>query len=150
MAWIRGEFHEQFTTSATAEAACTAFANLDTIIANYGPLENAEKLDTQAIRFTLEEQNHGITTFQGTYTCRYVTEGVCLTWSSEGTGNIKAEGTATFTPSESGATIDYRASLELDMSVNAMIAKMIAPIVGAAIQKEMKAYVERMIAAAEA
>ena len=150
MAWMRGEFHEQFTTSATAEAACAAFANLDTIIANYGPLENAEKLDTQAIQFTLEEQNHGITTFQGRYTCRYITEGASLSWSSEGDGNIKAEGTATFASSDSGATIDYRASLELDMGVNAMVAKMITPIVAAAIQKEMKAYIERMITAAEA
>ena len=150
MAWMRGEFHEQFTTTASAEAACAAFGDLDTIVANYGPLDNAEKLDAQALQFTLEEQNHGFTTFQGRYTCRYVIDGSRLTWSSEGEGNIKAEGTATFTSTPSGASIDYRASLELEMGVNAMVAKMITPIVAAAIQKEMKAYVERMIAAAEA
>ena len=71
MATFQGDFRETFTTSATPLHARNTFGDLDTIIENYGALESGTKKDNETVTFLLTEQNHGVTKFQGNYTCRY-------------------------------------------------------------------------------
>ena len=65
-------------------------------------------------------------------------------------GNIKADGTAIFTPTANGCSIDYHGRLALDMPINRMMAKVLKPVIQTVIAQEMRAYVKRMISAAEA
>ena len=152
MATFLGDFHEVFTSTADANHARKTFGDLDTIITHYGALEHGEKLDENTVRFTLKEQNQGVTSFQGRYTCRYLLDDAnTLTWDTIGEdGNIKADGTAIFTPTANGCSIDYHGRLALDMPINRMMAKVLKPVIQTVIAQEMRAYVKRMISAAEA
>lgn len=152
MATFQGDFRETFTTSATPLHARNTFGDLDTIIENYGALESGTKKDNETVTFLLTEQNHGVTKFQGNYTCRYTfPNDETLVWETLGTdGNIQASGTATFKANAAGTTeIDYHGKLALDMNLNKMMAGMLKPVVGQMIAHEMKEYVKRMITAAE-
>ena len=105
------------------------------------------------MNFLLNEKNHGVTKFQGKYTCRYTfPDEETLIWETLGQdGNINASGKATFKATADGQTeIDYHGLLSLDMDLNKMMAGMLKPVVGQMIAYEMKEYVKRMIAAAEA
>ena len=153
MATFNGDFRETFTTKANALDARNTFGDLDAIIANYGALEKGDKLDDNTVAFLLTEQNHGVTKFQGNYTCRYTfPDESTLVWETISTdGNIQAEGKATFTATADGQTeIDYHGKLSLEMDLNKMMAGMLKPVVGQMIAYEMKEYVKRMIQAAEA
>jgi hypothetical protein len=152
MATFNGDFRETFTTTASPLQARDTFGDLDTIIENYGELERGDKLDAHTVQFLLKEQNHGITKFQGKYTCQYTCpDEQTLTWKTVGEpGNIQAEGTAIFTQSGDGSTsIDYHGKLSLEMDLNKMMAGMLKPVVGQMIAHEMKEYVKRMIRASE-
>ena len=153
MATFHGDFRETFTTQASPMDARNTFGDLDAIIANYGALEQGDKLNDRTVKFLLKEQNHGVTTFQGNYTCRYTfPDDSTLVWETVSEdGNIQAEGTATFTANAEGQTaIDYHGKLSLDMDLNKIMAGMLKPVVGQMIAYEMKEYVKRMIKAAEA
>ena len=95
--------------------------------------------------------NNGISKFQGTYTCRYTfPDEQTLIWETVGDdGNIQAEGKATFKGSETGTEIDYHGKLAIEMKINKMMAGMLKPVIGQMIAHEMRAYVKRMIVAAE-
>lgn len=151
MAIFHGDFHETFTTTASPLNARNTFGNLDTIIANYGDLEHGDKLDDNTVKFLLKEQNHGVTKFQGQYTCRYTfpNEGTLVWETISEDGNIQAEGTATFSAGADGTQIDYHGKLSIEMKLNKMMAGMLKPVVGQMIAHEMRAYVKRMITAAE-
>ena len=151
MAIFHGDFHETFTTSASPSNARDTFGNLDAIITNYGDLERGEKLDDNTVKFLLKEQNHGISKFQGAYTCRYTfPDEQTLIWETIGTdGNIQAEGKATFHAEAEGTKIDYHGKLAIEMQLNKKMAGMLKFVVGQMIAHEMRAYVKRMIVAAE-
>ena len=151
MAIFHGDFHETFTTSASPLKARNTFGNLDTIITHYGELESGDKLDDNTVKFLLKEQNHGISKFQGTYTCRYTfPDEQTLVWETIGSdGNIQAEGKAIFKAGSEGTEIDYHGKLAIEMNINKMMAGMLKPVVGQMINHEMRAYVKRMIVAAE-
>jgi len=152
MATFHGDFRETFTTKASPTDARKTFGDLDTIIANYGALEHGDKVDDQTVKFLLKEQNHGVTKFQGQYTCRYTfPDEQTLVWETlSADGNIQAEGKATFSTTSDGQTeIDYHGKLSLEMKLNKMMAGMLKPVVGQMIAYEMKEYVKRMIVAAE-
>jgi len=153
MALFEGTFHESFTTSVSVRHARDVFADLDQITAHYGDLERADKLDERTLAFHLPPKNHGITTFTGRYDCRYEPEGEdALTWTTVGdTGNIRSDGRAVFTAGPEGrTTIDYQARLRLDMDVGRITARVLGPVIRQAMVQQTRAYVKRMIAAAEA
>ena len=146
------DFRETFTTSASAEVAHRAFGDLDVLIANYGDLERADKHDERTVEYLLKEANHGVTTFQGHYTCRYdYTDDHTVTWTTTSEGsNIVASGTARFTATPNGASIDYDARIELEMDIPRLMAPMLKPVISQVAAHEMKQFVKRMIRAAEA
>jgi len=152
MAIFEGTFHETFNTGVSARHARDVFADLDQITAQYGDLEHTEKLDDCTLAFNLPPKNHGITIFTGRYDCRYVAHGDdTVTWTTVGdTGNIRSEGRAVFTTGSDGRTaIDYLANLQLDMDVGRIAARLLGPVIRQAMKRETRAYVKRMIRAAE-
>jgi hypothetical protein len=152
MATFEGAFHETFITGASARHARDVFADLDQITTHYGELERAEKLDDRTLAFYLPPKNHGITLFTGRYDCRYEPyEDHTLIWTTVGdTGNIRSEGRAVFTTGSDGrTTIDYQARLQLEMEVGRIAARLLGPVIRQAMNRETRAYVKRMIRAAE-
>ncbi|MFT7520172.1 MAG: hypothetical protein ACI9MC_002316, partial [Kiritimatiellia bacterium] len=104
------------------------------------------------LSLVLTKQDHGIFSFQGRYTCRYLPEGDSgVAWESVGeVGNIVTHGSATFrSVTDDTCEMVYKATLELDVDVNAMLAPILKPVVAASIPSEMKSYIKRMIKGAE-
>lgn len=93
-----------------------------------------------------------MTTFRGEYTCHYeVVDDRTVRWHSDPDGNIDSSGTATFEPVGDGVTaMDYRATLVLDIEVNRFLAKAIGKVVETMIEREMRAFLRRMITDVEA
>ena len=149
-----GTFNESFTVAASPEAVRAHFLDTDAIIEHFGDLESAEKLDDHTVRYLMEEQNHGIFSFQGRYTCRYEADGEDGSrWESQGDdGNIWTHGSLTVAPGDAPGTtkLDYQAEMTLEIDLNPMLATALAPVVKASIPSQMKDYVKRMIKAAEA
>lgn len=153
MAIFKGAFQESFTVAAEPAVVLAQFLDLDQIVEHYGDLESAERIDAQTLGFLLENQNHGVFSFQGRYTCRYVPEGDdAVVWKSEGAGgNIETQGRASVAPGPDpgSTTLTYQATMSLDIEVNKMLAPVLEPVVKASISQQMGAYVKRMIKAAE-
>ena len=152
MARFAAEFRETFTTTAPLAVAHRAFGDLDVLIANYGDLEKATKHDDRTVEYLLKEANHGVTTFQGHYTCRYeYTDDHTVSWQTTSEGsNTKAWGTATFSEAGGTTSIDYNGHIEIEMGIPRMMAPMLKPVVAQIAAAEMKKFVQRMIKAAEA
>jgi hypothetical protein len=144
---ISGSFRDRFAIAAAPTVVRDHFADLDRIVANYGPLARSERIDAHTITFVLAPQNYGITTFHGRYTCRYQPFAEDrLTWQSVGDGTITASGEIRCTPDGRGGTsMDYQHQLGLQLDVNALLLRAIAPVAAQAIARESRAYVERMI-----
>jgi carbon monoxide dehydrogenase subunit G len=154
MARFEGTFHDIFTVRAAPEAVLAQFLDLDQIVAHYGDLDSAERLDPETLRFLLKNQNHGIFSFQGSYACRYRrASDTSTTWASEGEGgNVFTSGRASVAPGDEPGTtkLDYQADMALEIEVNKMLAPVLDPVVKASIAQQMRAYVKRMIQAVEA
>jgi len=152
MAWFEAEHTTRFTTPVGYEAARDHFASLEQIIAQSADVEQAEVVDQGTISFLLKEQNHGITTFQGRYTCRYtLADEHTLVWQTVGEGhNMTSEGRATFQAEGELCAVDYTEKLGLDLDVPAMVVPMLKPVIRQVLAAEMAKYVERMTEALEA
>lgn len=151
----QGEFSETFQVAASPDRVRQQFLDLDQVIAHYGDLDSADRVDDQTLRFVLTEQNQGVFTFQGRYDCRYQPQGDDgVSWDSVPTDDANIETTGKLTVREGdspgSSVLDYSASMTLDIEVNKMLAPMLKPVVEAAIAHQMKDYVKRMLAAAEA
>ncbi len=150
MPTFTAQFHDVFSCACPPAAALATFADTQVIAANHGDLDHAEQLGDGRVAYVLTPQNHGVTTFQGRYTCHYTArDGQRLVWSTEPGGNMTSAGTATFTATPTGCRIDYRATLTVDMDVGRLVAAVVRPVFGKMAQRGQRAYVERMISAAE-
>lgn len=147
MARFAGEHTETFTVDVPLEKARAHFRSFDNIVANFGQLERHEKLDEDTIRFLLVPQNAVGATFRGKYDCRYsFPQENVLAWKTVSKdANIFADGTATFTRlGENRTKVVYSQKLEMEIPVNRLIGKAIAPLVKREIVAGVKAYLDRM------
>lgn len=146
------ELQHTFSTPAPMEQVHRCFFDVDTHIANFGQLASANKLDDHTVDYTLKAANYGVTTFQGRYTCRYASpDAQTITWSTlDPESNMQSVGTVRLTALPDGGTsIDYTATLGLDIDVPSMMAPMIKPVIRQVAAAEMKQFVKRMIRSAE-
>jgi hypothetical protein len=109
-------------------------------------MEKIEVLDDHEIRFVVKPQaSHGVT-FTAHYLCRYEIDpqGV-LRWRSTASENIWVEGEAHLTAlSPTSTRLDYKQSLAMEMQVNRLLAKIIAPLVTKGIRDGVRAYLKAM------
>ncbi|MFT6399030.1 MAG: putative membrane protein [Bradymonadia bacterium] len=141
-----GEYRETVTVSAPIDAVKKHFADLPTIAANYGDLQGHEIHDEAEITFTLMPMSEKGVTFNGQYRARYEFKGDNrLTWRTVDTKNMWSTGTATFSEVGGDRTrIEFVQTIETDMQVNRLLAKVIKPIVSREITKGAKEYLSRM------
>ena len=149
MAQLTGTFSSSFDLPCDIQTAQKHFADPPTIAANYGPLESHEVIGPNSLRLTLPVQNHGISTFQGRYDCTWTFPNDReVAWTTApGSGNMDSKGRATFTATATGCRMAWDSSITIDMPVNRFLAKGLQPVVSRMVASEMKAYVQRMIAA---
>lgn len=146
MAWFEGTHAQSLVLNAGIDAAKAHFANLATIAANTGDLES-HQVEGDVLHFVLKAQDHaGVVKFQGDYRCRYTLEGDTLRWTPTG-GNVQQSGEARFKALPDGKTaLDYTETVKVDMDVPALMAPMLAPLIGPMLAHEVKGYVGRMAA----
>lgn len=152
MTRFEGHYDQTHTVSAPPEVVLAQFLDLDQIIEHFGDLDSADRVDENTLTFHLKEQNHGVFTFKGLYTCRYLADGdVGVKWASEGEGNVETKGHLTVAPGDAAGTtrLHYVADMALEIDVNKMLAPMLKPVVEAIIPHQMGDYVKRMIKGAE-
>lgn len=128
---FEGSHEETFTLDVPIEKAKEHFSDLDTIIANYGNLERGEKVNEKTIHFVLEPKSAMGATFQGDYQVEYnFTSDNEFEWKSVGSGNMSAKGGITFKALDDDKTqLTYRQEMVVDMPINRLLSKAIAPIV---------------------
>jgi hypothetical protein len=148
VARFTSELDETFHSQASVERLRDHFADLDAIIANYGHLERAERLGDRTVRFTLPPKNHGVTQFDGCYTCEWThVDASTIRWKTIGTdNNMWSDGEATFTTQGGRTAMRYRHTIAIELSVNRMLAKMVGGVVSEVTRRELRAYVKRMLA----
>jgi hypothetical protein len=141
-----GEYEETFTVDAPIERVTRHFSNVDTIVANYGPLKGHQRVDDMTVTLTLVPRSEKGVTFAGEYTCRYTFPSAnTLQWETIRTTNMWSSGKADFIAEGPNRTrVVYRQRIETEMQVNALLGKMISPIVSSEIRSGVKSYLERM------
>jgi carbon monoxide dehydrogenase subunit G len=141
-----GEYEETFTVDAPIDRVKKHFSNVDAIVANYGPIRSHQRIDDLTVTLTLIPRSEKGVTFAGEYTCKYTfpTENT-LQWSTIRTTNMWSSGKADFVAEGPNRTrVIYRQRIETEMQVNALLGKMISPIVSSEIRSGVKSYLERM------
>jgi hypothetical protein len=140
-----GEYDETFEVAAPLDVAKGHFGSLDAIVANYGPIQSSRRIDPDTLEITLVPRSEKGVTFNGKYACRYTWDGDTLTWTTTATQNMWSTGRARFVRlSDTRTQVVYSQRMETEMQVNALLAKVIAPIVNSEIRKGVKDYLERM------
>ncbi|MCO4743910.1 MAG: hypothetical protein KC912_03915 [Proteobacteria bacterium] len=149
MASFTGRFDETFNLATDVATARNHFGDLAQIAANYGNLESHEVVDDRTLKLVLPTENHGITSFQGRYTCSWTfpADNIVEWKTKPGSGNLVSTGKAVFTPTATGCTMEWTSSIELEMNVNRFVGKALGPVVRAFVSRDMGAFVRRMIAA---
>jgi carbon monoxide dehydrogenase subunit G len=141
-----GEYDEQFEVGLPVDKVKAHFGDLDTIVANYGPLQAHRKLDPETLELTLIPRAEKGVSFAGKYSCKYTwpSENV-LKWETVGTGNMWSNGRAEFSAvGDSRTRVSYSQRMETEMQVNSLLAKVIRPIVNTEIKKGVREYLGRM------
>jgi hypothetical protein len=143
---FRGTYEETFTVATPPEVTRAHFASLEAIVANYGPLRSHRMVDHETLELVLVPQADKGVEFAGAYTCRYVfTSENVLEWSTIRTENLWSSGRAVFRAAPGGGTtVAYSQQMEAEMKVNALLGRIIAPIVSGRIRDGVKTYLQRM------
>lgn len=145
MAKFTGDYKEVFELSVTPEVAKAHFSHVETIAANYGPVESWEKLDDERLHFVLKEQKAKGESFTPDFVARYhFTEPDTLVWETE-EGNMISQGRAIFSGTASGGTqVDYQGTIEMELPLGRILSKIISPIAGKLMKNGIRDYVDRM------
>lgn len=146
MARFTGQYDETFTIDAPIDVVAPHFGNLDQIIANYGPIEKAEKLGADSIHFVLKPRSEKGVTFKGEYTCRYTYPNPhTLEWNTTDNKTMRSTGSAKFSADGPKRTrVVYTQKMEAVMEVNMLLGKLVAPIVSRSIESGVRDYLGRM------
>ncbi len=148
---FEGDTHETLILNVPREQALAAFCNPKVIARYTGQMASYKILDDHTIHFHVQPQSsHGVV-FQADYICRYDvdSQGV-LTWRSTTANNISVAGEARFIAiSITQTRLEYKQSLAMDMTVNRLLAALIAPLIKKGIRDGVLDYLKRMKQALE-
>jgi uncharacterized membrane protein len=143
---FKTDFEETFIVPVSQEVASAHFGDLETIARNYGPLESWKKLDEDRLHLRLAPISDKGVTFHGEHVCAYQRPSAGrLTWKTTESSNLWSQGEATFTAEGASSTrVRFRQTMEVEMKVNALLAKVIAPIVNMKTRQGIAEYLQRM------
>jgi carbon monoxide dehydrogenase subunit G len=132
------------TISKGKEEVMAVMTDPDQFSAYLGDLETLEKKGEDTWRLILKELSEKGVRFKGDYTVKYTVSGDTLTWETISQGNMSSTGRATFRARGEGATeVDYTETVECNMDVNRLLAKVIKPIVQREIARGVGSYLDR-------
>ncbi|MCO4761556.1 MAG: SRPBCC family protein [Myxococcales bacterium] len=148
MARLSGTYTETFVVHAPASVVLRHFSNLDAIVANYGPLESAEKVGDDVLKFVVKEKKERGVRFQGRYTCKYTVESETrMSWRTLGNDNMWSTGHADFVSKNGGTEVTYTQTIESEVGVPRILAAFARGVASREIAAGIKAYLARMRAA---
>lgn len=149
MARFTADLTEVFWTDKDPESARDHFSDPDAIAANYGGLASWDKLGNGGVKFVLPKKNHGVATFEGRYTCVWTPDsktGLSWTTPDDPETNLWSSGKALFTREGGRTRVDYEQHTAIELNVGRILAKALNPVVREMTKRELRAYVERMLA----
>lgn len=108
-------------------------------------LERAEHIDDHTVRFIHKEVAEKGVKFRGDRTVRYDLDGDELRWQTVSNGNMLSTGRAVFHADGDNATrVEFHETVECDMQVNRLLAKVFKPIVERHIRHGVAEYLDRV------
>jgi len=114
-------------------------------------LEHVEHVDDNTVRFIHNEVAEKGVKFRGDRTMRYEKDGDRLRWHTVSNGNMNCHGHARFTDAGDNETrVEFHETVECDMKVNRLLAKVFKPIVERHIRHGVGEYLDRVRDRAEA
>lgn len=140
------EYHETFTVPVPLARARDHFGDLETIAKNYGPLESWKKLDDTRLHLKLVPISDKGVTFHGEHVCTYARDGENrVTWRTTESKNLWSRGEARFVAEGPDRTrVEFSQTMDVEMQINAILAKVVAPIVNHRTRKGIAEYLDRM------
>ncbi len=141
---FKGSSERSFTIRADIERVVQTMTDPQSFSGLVGDLETIERLGDDLWRWRLREISEKGVHFKADYTIQYARSGERFSWRTVGTGNMTSEGSATFTRQGSATRVDYTETIECDMDVNRLLAKVIKPIVDRQIARGVNGYLDRV------
>ncbi len=145
MAKFKGTCERRFTIQAPKEKVAGFMTQPAEFKVCFEELETHEEVSPGVWRWVLKEKNEKGVRFKPDYTVKYVyDEGKGeLIWTTQGKCNLTTNGRATFRSLGPNTTeVDYTDTMECEMEVNALLGKIIAPIVNREIGKGVGSYLD--------
>lgn len=146
MATLRVDVEERHALDVTADQAAAHFADLEAIAAAAVDAERTDRVGADGLRWTLVRHEALGVVHQGQYTCRYVRHGHAVRWTTEGHGNMRSEGSASFQPGGAGCTMTYQHRLDIDLPVGNLVLVALRPIAVPIARRGVSAWVRNMLA----
>ncbi|MCB9780266.1 MAG: SRPBCC family protein [Alphaproteobacteria bacterium] len=150
---FEGSFRDRFIVQAPLDVAVRVFADPGAHVAAFDGLDRHDRLSDDSVAFVLPEMSYGVTKFRGVYACRYRREGDTVRWESldRPGDNIRSRGVVRFTAQgPDRCQVDYDQTLEIGLQVGRLLQATIRPLVERGIQKEARAFCQRLVAQSEA
>lgn len=142
MAWIEGTEKQTFVIKAPREDVADFFGDPAKFRVCMDQVEEAEEIDKNVWKWTLEQKSEKGITFQGIYTVEYERQGEKVVWRTVGESNMRSEGVATFKDVPKGTEVTYEETIATDLPVPRLAAKVFGPIVSREIRKGVGSYLD--------
>jgi carbon monoxide dehydrogenase subunit G len=149
MARFVGEYSETFLVRAPLETVRAHFGNLDRIVDAYPDVEQLQRPDDQTLHFVLKNKAAQGISFQARYGTRYqLSRPDRIDWGPAGIdANMWSSGHSTFVAVGPDQTrVTYQERVEVEMSLNFILAKLAGPLVASELRKGVSAYLTRLCA----
>ena len=153
MATFRGEVVHTWTVQRSPADTLAFFADLDQTVRHTVDLASHERLDARTLRLELTEQRSGKATYTPRYTVRYHPDAAAgvLRWASlDDGGSMQISGEARFSgPEEGPTTLQWAERVAVEVPLNRLLGRAVAPVAEGLIRRGIRGYVDRMIESLE-
>lgn len=128
MAWIEGTEERTFVVDAPYDDVVEFFCEPDSFRAAFSQMEDSEEIQPGVWKWTLQPKAEKGIKFQGIYTVRYERDGESVSWTTD-EGNMRSTGSTTFDEVGQKTRVHYKETLEIDLPIPRLMAKVFKPIV---------------------
>jgi uncharacterized membrane protein len=144
MARISATLQRTFTVTASIKEVYEFFANPALLKDIMDGVESVDIQEDGTVHWLLEEKVEKGIRFQADYIVRYGCNGTDrVTWEFV-EGNMGNSGDVKLITTESGTQIDYTETVEPDLPITAILAKLMKPIVAKELRSDVGGYLERV------
>lgn len=142
MAWIQGKLEKTLTIAAPYEEVLAFFQDPAKFKEAFAQMKDSEQLEPNTWKWTLQEKQEKGIKFQGIYTVKYEPTADGCAWETL-EGNIKSSGSSRVSDLGGGkASLAYEETLQTDLPIPRLMAKVFQPIVGREVSKGIGSFLE--------